>query len=368
MRYFSHDVFISVRTTNEYPFYPGQNFGDSISMMNINTTSSSDADGVFEKPSLIIHAADGHAAETVRKAYIDAGMSADAISIRGIPASTVRLWDRSVGDSWEISRPDLLGLITRLSVPLNVDKYNAYKSIVWPVRYYRAADSTQSFDPLEPPLKSRYSSKVIDEVADLGADFNMFVADVTSVHSKAFNSTLRCIQLSNLTAEGFYDDWDVILAKENNDSYVAGTRDATYGVPTEMDAADRRLIQGTSAVLIGVIHDETIKSAYSSVGLDVFLMGDYAETDWFLVRDLVGSAERYRGNSSYFFAIDFLPPGGCAYKGLQSTNWCVDFNESSISLRSSMWLGERIYSVFQTTIGSSANTTIGCKLLVFDTN
>ena len=41
--------------------------------------------------------------------------------------------------------------------------------------------------------------------------------------------TLQTVLRLNLTATGFYDDWDVVLGKKNNDSFVAGTRDATYG-------------------------------------------------------------------------------------------------------------------------------------------
>ena len=50
MRYFAYDLIIDQRLTEEYPFKPGQNFGDTISSRTINTTAEDD--DVFDQPAL----------------------------------------------------------------------------------------------------------------------------------------------------------------------------------------------------------------------------------------------------------------------------------------------------------------------------
>lgn len=108
MRYFSHDVLISMRTSTNPPFYPGQCFGDTVSSLTINVSTPED---LFNSPSLIIHSADGAAADLVKSAYMKyRGIEEDAVSIRGIPGGNpVNLWDRSKGLDWRDSSPDLLG-------------------------------------------------------------------------------------------------------------------------------------------------------------------------------------------------------------------------------------------------------------------
>ena len=49
-----------------------------------------------------------------------------------------------------------------------------------------------------------------------------------------------------------YDDWDQIFALRNNDSFVAGTRDATYGIPIGYFGPFNTTTCGT---LIGVNHN-----------------------------------------------------------------------------------------------------------------
>src|SRR6185312_14367965 len=49
--YFSYDLLITTRITEEYPFYPGQNFGDTISHYSVNVSD----EGVFDAPVLLLH-------------------------------------------------------------------------------------------------------------------------------------------------------------------------------------------------------------------------------------------------------------------------------------------------------------------------
>ena len=115
MRYFSYDTIISTRLTEEYPFYPGQPFGDTISHMSINTSEIGNA---FDQPILVVLSADYKAAQTVADAYISTNkISASSVSIHGIDANTVRLWDRSNGQTWQETAPDILSMVARMAVP-----------------------------------------------------------------------------------------------------------------------------------------------------------------------------------------------------------------------------------------------------------
>ena len=118
VKYFGHDMIIGTRLTEEYPFYPGQNFGDTINMRTFNDRNSGKPSSIFDQPTLILASADKSAAEKVKEAYIKAGMDVSSIFIRQISSETVQLWDRSNGKSWKESKPDILTHISRISVPL----------------------------------------------------------------------------------------------------------------------------------------------------------------------------------------------------------------------------------------------------------
>ena len=68
------------------------------------------------------------------------------------------------------------------------------------------------------------------------------------------------------------------------------------------------------------------------------------------------------------FAIDFTPPGGC--RTFQyNPKWCVEFNATSYNeIFLSLFPGERIYSLFDTTIGPSNTTAINSRVLILDIN
>ncbi len=44
MRYYGHDLVVFARTTNEYVFWPGQNFGDTLNSENLNASSTMDSE------------------------------------------------------------------------------------------------------------------------------------------------------------------------------------------------------------------------------------------------------------------------------------------------------------------------------------
>ena len=160
----------------------------------------------------------------------------------------------------------------------------------------------------------------------------------------------------------------------------------------------------TLAVLIGVLHRDTMYASYNSAGVSVMNIytWKYIETHWILDDDLRGSVLRYLNTNSttsvntsttssttrtactttttttthsstttttsadLFFAIDFMPPGKCSTS--LYPQWCVEFNETSYKhIGSSPYiiLGERIYSLNETKIGPDASQTIGVQLLVF---
>ena len=122
-----------------------------------------------------------------------------------------------------------------------------------------------------------------------------------NVHGKQYMSLLEC---SLLTAKfitftkSYYDDWNQILDLKNNDSFVAGTRDSTYGIPSAQYNGSSNFFDittsSTAGVLIGVNHFLVNNLAYNSVGLDLLSIhgGMYYETHWFLGEDLAGSAAR----------------------------------------------------------------------------
>eukprot|EP01038_Epipyxis_sp_PR26KG_P006554 gene6554-9003_t len=369
MKYFSYDVYITTRITQEYPFYPGQNFGDTISYYDLNT--SSNTGNVFNEPVLIIHSADKVAADTVADAFINVGaIDSSAISVRGITGETVRLWNRSNGINWKQSKPDYLSMESRYTAPLNgyEAEYESYKKQVWPVRFYFSDDNAKSTTPMNPSLKSRYSPSIVNEIEVYSDGFELFKNNVITMFSKSYNCNYLKSLHVNLTTEGFYDDWDYVLSKQNNDSFALGNRDAIYGIPTDGGGISSR----NAYVMVGLLHADIFNASYHSIGYtiqnDTYPLT--LETKWFLESSLVGSARRYdlSGNNSIFdnfFAIDVLPPGKCSFSS--NPQWCVEVNQTSVDALNNPYVlfDERIYGVYETTVGPAANITIPSQMLEF---
>lgn len=378
MRYFSYDVDLNIRTSEEFIYYIGQPFGDAISNRNINISTSNNSDK-FNQPHVLIHAANGATADTISKAYQKYGIDRTAVSIRGLTDETIRLWDRSISRDWQQSRPDIMNMVSRITLPLPgyEAQFKAFQKLIWPVKFYFAEDTKKATTPLHPPLNSRYSTSLKNEVEILGDVHEQLITAVT----KRFNSLdaiLTKQQTLNLTTKGFYDDWDTIIADKNNNSYVVETRDATYGFPSLKDLSGCVLKHRTSAVLVGVNHRTLNDMSYNSVGLSVYGFDNFnnekkqlvaLETHWFYDTQLLHSAERYLPDNKlakYLFAVDFMQPGECV--GTAHPQWCVEFNESSIrplQQPAELLAGERMYSTTATGIGMAANISIPASVLIF---
>lgn len=108
-RYYSFDSYIGGRleSDNGYIFYPGTNFGDSLSNARINTTDGNP----FAAPALVVQSFDGKVGRTVSEAFVSAGgVDPAATSVHGLDGSTARPYDRSgeSGDDWTTILPDFL--------------------------------------------------------------------------------------------------------------------------------------------------------------------------------------------------------------------------------------------------------------------
>lgn len=386
MKYFSYDMVITERITEEYPFYPGINFGDAISFRTINVTNKDTS--VFDQPAVVIHSSDAAAARKVGQAFENlsgGNITARDITIRGIASNNpVRLWDRSGGQPWQVSQPDILAFIARVSVPLggeNDTAYEAYKATIWPVRFYLADDEARAQEPMNPPIAPRYTESVVNEQTTLTPYLSGLADGVVQSYLNTKNGTgVTSIDLTT-DSVGCYDDWDAVLAAKNNATFVVGTRDATYGTPIFPPDISGFLLQpNTAAVIIGVQHTSVIGAAYSSVGLDLQSLssGDVLETHWFLDTDMIGSARRYLPADTpveiadSFYAIDMLPHGGCASVPEDEAKWCFEFGpwtQATVALKRPVLIaGERIYSLAATTVGPAANETLTSHVLVFRLN
>lgn len=376
MRYFAYDLIIDQRLTEEYPFKPGQNFGDTISSRTINTTAEDD--DVFDQPALILHSADANAAQRVADAYVEhGGVDPRTISVRYVSPGTVRLYDRSAGQTWREAAPDVLSMVARLSLPesSHLEEYGLYKNTTWPVRFYFAADESKATAPVDPPLIPRFSSSIVDEVAiysDILAELTAAVKTRFTVDGYFEGGAVGTLAHSlgvNLTSEGCYDDWDYVLGLKNNDSFVAGTRDATYGIPVCPPEGDCGMIGKMGAVAVGVVHASPHgqDAAYSSVGIDImnYVTGQFIQTTWWMDDALEGSAARYLPDNGsplvdQLFAVELMPKGMCA----EDSKWCVELEKDAYSTTAFL-MGERIYSLAATTVGPPANTTVGAQVLTF---
>lgn len=380
MRYFSFDADIMARTTEENIYFPGVNFGDTISHLSINT--SSDGIDVFDEPILVLVSADAAAAKNIANAYIQAGFPAEAINFKPLPANNpnIRLWDRSVSESWQVSRPDILSSVFRMAVPDNETSYRLYQNIYWPAKFYFKSNDAQTQEPIAQNLRNRSSSSVMNETIELKDVVDQLEE---RVKEEMLSQNLKYVtsQIMDTDKLGFYDDWNEVLALKNNDSYIVADRDALYGIPRidKTNYSSFYLKKGTQVVIVGIIHRIALNAAYSSVGIDVVRMqnGKVLETHWWLDQDLTGSAERYFTTGKeeekkedkepllpYLFAIDIKGPGEC-----NGAKWCAEFNSSHIFSEKSMWpimeIFERIYLVEDTKVGPDATTVVPSRLLIF---
>ena len=121
---------------NGYPFYPGTNFGDALSMRTINASSdatAADADAVFDAPAVVVHSADGGAMDAVVAAFAAAAGPGVGISRHAIDAATLRTWDRAAAaggaDGWREDKPDLLTIIQRASLPEDVEAFAEWQVV-----------------------------------------------------------------------------------------------------------------------------------------------------------------------------------------------------------------------------------------------
>jgi len=389
VKYFSWDSIIDVRQKPEY-FFPGMNFGDDIN----NIMMARDGKSPFSRPVLVSHTADGKSGNVVEEALwqvlSDETITNTDFSIhtRGMDPETLHLLDRSHldGADWQLSGPDTMSVIGRVTAPKAgfEEEYEKYKTKVFPIRFYFAQNEyTEPEEPLSPPLIPREDETIMVEPTVLGEAMIALRYAVNSTwqsnNSQYGKAKFRGQQLLNTTANGYYDDWDYMLSHPSNESFVAGTRDALYGLPKPLSEDSWFYEETCSGVIIGVLHEETQKASYASVGISLYrgalsVYGQYGTvwTQWWLNDDLRGSARRYIPDGGdevdLLFAIDILPPGHCS--SAQQPKWCVEVNNTGLpetSLKRPYWgIAERIYSLNATGIGPSTDYTIPSEFLIYD--
>jgi len=385
MKFFSLDSCILTRTVkDEEPFYPGQNFGDSLNYrrMNISSPGEKGESNIFEKPYTIIQSGDNNVLEKVKKAYNGAGMPNNAINIMGIDGTTVKFLDRNLG--WQNNDAiDLLVDIMRLSEPVdkNWDSPNStfskYMSIIWPVSLYFASDDTKATAPFIPQLISRYSNlRDGKPLVNKKLEFESAINYLKSVIKNAYlDYGLNYNGEGKLNGQmpSFYDDWNAVLAKQNNDSFTLPTRDGLYG----MLETSLWIQPTTSFAIIGALqptasYHQVMISSYKVVSMHFSFLLNLSD------EDLKGSAQRYLDNTEYeeqgksLFVIHIVPFGKCP--GVKNHKAGVFYKESScvelpktVASHSLLFgLGERVYSLQETTIGAPANMTVLMEYLEFN--
>jgi len=221
VRYFGHDMIISVRLTEDYPFYPGMYFGDAISFREISDALSDEDASVFNQPIVVLQSMDALAADKVRSAYIAAGMDSASIFIREVSSPIVRAWDRSNRKPWQASDPDILRIISRIAIPLDgsVLEYSNYKKTVWPARFYMADDDYSSKAPFcKSPVQPRYDKTVKNEISQLSHHFRLLLRSCFRDLVINRQARYRITEYVNLTSYGLYDDWVQVLSQKNNNT------------------------------------------------------------------------------------------------------------------------------------------------------
>lgn len=411
LNYFGWDPLINARLTEEYPYYPGTNFGNALSFRRINVSSPD----IYSQPISIVHTADGKSAAQVNGAFAAAGVDKRAMSTHALDSSEIKFMDRTM--KWQESKPDILTMLQRVTEPKQgyKDAYGKYKKLFFPVTLLLAEPGKQANEPLTPPLITRSTkrvSKLPTEKELLGEALQDLYQAVKSFYvSPSGNGKPTSRLMGSLTNEltdfGYYDDWDQVLAQKNNLTYVAPTRDATYGVGQPTDLKTFGVHDHSAAVMIGVVHTNANGTAnvvaYSSAGVSLWdgwrcnsvidcpswRVNDYHQSQWLNHNQLLGSAQRYFDKAgspqvdpalaSQLFAIDYLPGGACssaAYSKFHSS-WCLEFSKDALRRfpkhpniplgRHTILpiLGERMYSQESTDSGPAADEVLPARMLSF---
>ena len=224
--------------------------------------------------------------------------------------------------------------------------------------------------PMSPPIAPRTSPDILNEVEVHGTSVEELQKSIVDECATQGYSLVADTSLDT-DLIGFYDDWAQVLALKNNDSFVVGTRDATYGLPMVVSGDDVVLTTGSRAVVFGVIKtgEKSLKLRYSQVNLALenWLTGNVLDTMSFMEDEtLKGSAQRYmsnQGDDSLLYAVDFRQAGEC---GEQEEAYCLEFDNKVVHrVTIAMILGSRMYQQLDTGLGPPANTTIAAHALYF---
>jgi hypothetical protein len=162
-------VFVSWHV-DTYPFYPGTNFQDALSWHDVNTTDDATSNSVqqpFNRPVLFVHTTSMQSADAIVSAYEnEAGVDRQSVSVHQMNSDDIRLLDRAAG--WEVSQPDLLGSINRVTLPQATfqDEYEAFIEMTYPIRLYianddKAGDTLLSFLSLSCAVERQVASVAV---------------------------------------------------------------------------------------------------------------------------------------------------------------------------------------------------------------
>jgi hypothetical protein len=118
----------------------------------------------------------------------------------------------------------MLSSVVRLSIPIEGHEceYEIFKKTLFPVRFYFKSNSATTVEPFPSSLKSRYNESVMDEITALSKIYNELESEIIKIYESDGGFTYRATLQANFSIPGFYDDWDVTLANESNDTFVIG--------------------------------------------------------------------------------------------------------------------------------------------------
>lgn len=290
-------------------FFPGMNFVDTVSNMNIHVADvppTGPDRQVFNKPVAVAVSGDDWALKTAAAAAEMTGVGEFSISQLPLTAGELRFWRRDSASA-EAPPPDVLGFLYRVSLPVGEDQNAANKEFAeylasyWPIKVYLAPDEiTEPKQPLKPRLRPRWPNDVapadsahFDEPhsrsrspsyssSSLKNETELLSAAVAELHEAVLETFKQSKSETfgkyhhmattplNMTVLGFYDNWDAVLAMATNDSFVLGTRDAVYGVPPLVPPHLHDYFLDSAVVLIGVNHRSVNDMCYNSAGLSVY--------------------------------------------------------------------------------------------------
>ena len=391
IKYWGNDAYISARLTEEYPYYPGINFGDSgLNNQRVNVMrEEGDDDSIYDKPYVLVTSADKDSSDEVSAIYSKLLNHPEMMNTREIDSSTVRMYYHDAiedGSSWKSNPPDLLFTVVRASLPVAVEDVEKWQSIILPIRYYKAKDNTKSRNAFQPSLIDRVpqnmdrvskSMPYFDEKSTLSTAFTQLKESIISDKTRpSSDCTLKYLSsmdlLNNVT--GYDDDWQTILDMKNNDSFIIPTRDAIYGLPefNNSTAENFLLTDKTHAVFVGVRHSEAMGASYSQPQLAVMKLstGQMEQTLFFNDEDTKGSSTQYFGSSEtfpaeiqdLFFAVDIKPVGQCNGKP-----YCQEFDSKDYRNKYGALLlpGDRVYALSPTSIGPANDMILMSTLMIF---